>query len=616
MLQDGDSIHFNIPGPGPVYLVTPPQNPSNGYPAIVHNNVTIDGYTQPGAYPNTNPILASNNARIQIVLDSRAGGRHVENIPGLSLHESEVLLVKGATNVTIRGLCFLGPGIVINPSPSDPLTYAISFELGASYGHVNGCWFGVDPDRQSVYRLDAGVTGFEGPSGQYIDGTVIGVEKTAPDALTARGQFNVLVGEYIPLIFEGAGHRICGNFLNVFPDGLSDYPSDASGPDPYWLQAFIEIGRRGDNLVLGTDGDGHNDADERNIFGGVTVADDGQLLEWYGGSQTNMVIAGNYIGVGVDGMTRFTNSMQVFNHFNSSATVRIGSDFDGVSDDVERNVISMNYPFAALFPDPSKSTPFRFADLDTGAQVSLRGNQLIGNNIPPFSFADGTGHYLQAFTNSCARFMDTNDVIPVLATNCTQARLLGTCALPVPPYTNIIIDLYLADPEGWTNGQKFQFSELAYTDPVTFETAYDGFAQGKTYLGSFIKNGPLDASPGSNSFNFDITALNLAPGAWVTATANYSIDPPGTHNGRTQTSNFSRPMTLQAVPLLGITLSGTNLVLSWPVAAGVFNVQESSTVAPCKWNDLHPQPPLTQNGSQYQATVPMHATLQFYRLRR
>src|SRR5690242_7621639 len=53
-LRDGDTIQFNIPGaPGTVfYLETPP----GGYPIITNNNVTIDGYSQPGASPNTNPI--------------------------------------------------------------------------------------------------------------------------------------------------------------------------------------------------------------------------------------------------------------------------------------------------------------------------------------------------------------------------------------------------------------------------------------------------------------------------------------------------------------------------------------------------------------------------------
>src|SRR6266480_1125425 len=68
-LHDGDTIQFNIPGNGPFYL----QTPTNGYPVITNHSITIDGYSQPGSSPNTNEILAPNNAKIQIVLDSRDG---------------------------------------------------------------------------------------------------------------------------------------------------------------------------------------------------------------------------------------------------------------------------------------------------------------------------------------------------------------------------------------------------------------------------------------------------------------------------------------------------------------------------------------------------------------
>ena len=38
---------------------------------IVASDVVVDGYSQPGSSPNTNPILASNNAVIKIVIDTR-----------------------------------------------------------------------------------------------------------------------------------------------------------------------------------------------------------------------------------------------------------------------------------------------------------------------------------------------------------------------------------------------------------------------------------------------------------------------------------------------------------------------------------------------------------------
>jgi hypothetical protein len=87
------------------------------------------------------------------------------------------------------------------------------------------------------------------------------MEKTAATAAEARSQFNIIIGEFIPIILEGDNHRFSGNFFNVFPDGLTDY--NANAPD--MLDAFIEIGRRANNTVLGTDGDGLNDAEEQII---------------------------------------------------------------------------------------------------------------------------------------------------------------------------------------------------------------------------------------------------------------------------------------------------------------------------------------------------------------
>jgi hypothetical protein len=329
-----------------------------------------------------------------------------------------------------------------------------------------------------------------------------------------------------------------------------------------------------------------------------------------------MVIAGNYFGMAVDGATRFTNSMKLFDKFNSSATVRIGSDFDGVSDSVEGNVIAMNFPFGTLFPTPTATTPPDFARYDTGAQISLRGNRMIGNNLAPFSYADGFDDRLNAFTNFYAPFVVTNNIIPALSTNSTQARLRGTCVPGVAPFTNIFIDVYLADEEGWTNGQQFQFAELSYTDPDTSETRYYGFAQGRVYIASFSDNGPQDLNPVPGQFEFDISALNLNPNQLITITANYSADPPGTHNGRIHTSAVAMPITLQPVPRLAIAKSGNNLLLAWPTNAGKFTIQSATNLTPAAWADINPSPIIVQTGTNYQATVPIGSSRTFFRLMR
>ena len=174
----GDTIAFNISGAGPFYLKEPP----NGFPLIHHkNNLTIDGYTQPGSARNTNAITGTNSAVLQIVIDARNGNtRNMEyttydgtlatsdppinnafmatELCGYGNDERALLGVYRSTNVNIRGLAFLGgipnvrwlhEGHLLCPR----LWWRYQRQRPCSriadgsdaYGHVNGCWFGIDP---------------------------------------------------------------------------------------------------------------------------------------------------------------------------------------------------------------------------------------------------------------------------------------------------------------------------------------------------------------------------------------------------------------------------------------------------------------------------------------
>jgi hypothetical protein len=271
----------------------------------------------------------------------------------------------------------------------------------------------------------------------------------------------------------------------------------------------------------------------------------------------------------------------------------------------------MNYPFESL--TFSAMGPPMFCSLSVGARVSLRGNHLIGNNIPPYSFANEFGGRLRAFTNYFAPYLLTNDpIIPALSASSTQVRLRGSYAPGNAPYTNIVIDVYLADEEGWTNGQIFQFPELAYMNDAG-DTLYHGFAQGRTYLGSFTDNGPQDLDPTPGQFDFDISSLNIPVSALVTVAANYSADPPGTHNGRTHTSNFAMPITLLPAPRIGFTKIANTLKISWPTNSGLLTIQSATKLAPSDWMDINPA--VNQSGTNYEASLPILPTNVFFRLR-
>ncbi|MBI2946116.1 MAG: hypothetical protein HYY23_00580 [Verrucomicrobia bacterium] len=565
-IADGDEIRFNIPGPGPHYIATPPE----GYPQIKKNNVTIDGYSQPGSAPNTNPILAPNNAKIRIFLDSRGGGRTVLDYDGYGTSESAILGVVGGTNFTVRGVGFLGR-LIVDTTDADPALYCVSFAAKATEGRVSGCWMGVDADGKTVAGANAGVTGFrfrEGADAFLSDNIVVGVPARSTNA---AADFNVIVGMKIPVIVEGANLRITGNFIGVLPSGTNDYNlALADLPN----EGGIQVGRHGGGTLIGTDGDGVNDENERNIFAGVIprtiekfkANGYSHVIEFYGGGpRTNVVIAGNYFGVGIDGQTRFTNGVPLVS--GQTATTRIGSDFDAKSDAVEGNLIFNNYPSSLITADVLVRD---FLDgLGQDALVSLRGNKLVNNFVPPVSPLRNNGAFM---TNYYAKALLDPDqgIAPVLATNSTATRLIGT--VPVAD-TNIfpatIVDVYLPDAEGLAS----RVPELP-----------GGFIQGTAYLASYVEGSGMDLNPKPGEFEFDISKLNLAVGTGVTVTANFSQEPAGTHNAVTLTSLFSGVVQLSKPtqvtpptrPRLVVARDGNNLTITWDGSG--FTLQSAADV--------------------------------------
>jgi hypothetical protein len=632
LLEDGDTIQFNIPGsPGQVFYL---QTPTGGYSIITNNNVTIDGYSQPGASPNTNAIHSPNNAKIRICLDSRnANGTDMGNIENLNGDTTQkfgyghdewaVLGVFRGTNVNIRGLGILSAPI--NPVANGgsgaylkSLSFARDYVGTCENWHVSGCWIGVDPaDGQFKYITDnstftniaapaIGIAAYRhrdstGGNAVYPQPGTIGV---AAGSKNPRAEFNVIVNGY-GFDSEGLNFRISGNFWGVLPDGMTSADFSVLVDGAQLGDGFVEIGRDDSNCIIGTDGDGINDADEGNVFGGFANGG-ANMINFYSSPQTNIIIAGNWFGIAVDGQTRFTNAATIVDGFGGQATVQFGSDFDGISDSLEANVVYNNNPFSSLYPDPTTQPEPKFFALSSGARVSFRGNKLVNNGPVPFTFADGTGTLQMPFSLYEEPYMDTSsNLIPVLnLTNSSYAHLKGIFATGIAPYTNIIIDVYQLDPEGWENGKRFQYSELG------FPTETNGFPQGSKYLASFpIAN--------SGVFDLNLSALDLGSGT-ITVTANYSADDPATTRGRVHTSNFSNPITLTGIStnpaIVTIRVSGSSLILAWPTNVGTVSVQSTSKLNPAGWANLSPQPSKVQVGSQYESTIPIAGLGAFYRL--
>jgi CSLREA domain-containing protein len=90
------------------------------------------------------------------------------------------------------------------------------------------------------------------------------------------------------------------------------------------------------NNIIGTDGDGRNDTQERNV-----IRNNAQGIKFEGIGSHHNVIAGNYIGTNEAGTNAQPNGFGIIITFGAGYTL-IGTDGNGTADAAERNVISGN----------------------------------------------------------------------------------------------------------------------------------------------------------------------------------------------------------------------------------------------------------------------------------
>ncbi len=558
----GDTIAFAIPGAGPHYLKTPP----GGFPLVYKkNNLLIDGYTQPGSSPNTHSITQANNAVIQIVIDARSGnsrdmsytdyGTTVASDPpidnssivnergGYGSSERALLGIYRSSNVNVRGLAFLSTyndpngdqkGICLahdyeyDTTVHDRLTYTNGSDQGC---HINGCWFGVDPGSPTVGGVSAGLMAIAhyrhrdvsgGPRPDLPNsGLIVGV---APGSANPRAEFNVFAGYGYAMDGENIRTRVSGNFFGVMPDGVTPYNMPELNPDNFQGGQF-EFGRFDDTqpIIIGTDGDGVNDAEEGNLFGPLAILKGAQVhhFDFYSTGRKPYIIAGNRFGIAVDG-TRWTNNTFAIGSFslNQGTQLRFGSDFNGISDALEANMVYNNnnftndvWPVFASLTAPSIFQGMDSSGVQTDAWVSIRGNVFV-NNFPNFDPDDPSAQY---YMNWWSTFVtDTTQTVPALSANSTVSTLVGTCGMPsTNGYTNLVVDVYVPDPEGQTNGALFGL--LFFGGQNNW-----GFVQSKKYLGSFLDNGPYDSNPAVGAFSLNISSLSVPHGTPVTVAVTYS----------------------------------------------------------------------------------------------
>ena len=137
----------------------------------------------------------------------------------------------------------------------------------------------------------------------------------------------------------------------------------------------------------------------------------------------------------------------------------------------------------------------------------MRGNSLTNTATPNFSrppIGDGqqvADYGLEVYEEFIDISGGAQNIIPVIGA-ATATSLSGTCGLPLgAPYTNLVVDLYLADPNA--NDQP----------------------QGIKWLASFTDNSAADSNPAVGAFTFNTAGLGLVSGSKITITVSYTSDP-------------------------------------------------------------------------------------------
>lgn len=367
-----DAIEFDIPGPG-VHTISP----ASTLPFIT-DPVTIDGYTQPGASPNT--LAVGNDAVLKIRLDG--GGTLGEGL----------IVWTGAAGSTVRGLVINGfytglgmhSGVTVegNFIGTDPTGTAVASNVRGVSIRGAGNQIGTDGNglndlaERNLISGNAGsgvdLNGGLGVTDNVIAGNYIGTDKTGLAAL-GNGQnmsANGGHGEGVFLTDVGSNNRIGTN-----GDGMADdiernlisanagsgvnlehaYDSiiagnyigtDVTGMAALGNRIGVEIRNGSQRNRVGTDGsnDAFN-ANERNVISGSIIspldANTGIGVGIFEDATRYNVVAGNFIGTDATGSAALPNTFGVVITFSSDSNL-IGTNGDGSGDLEERNIISGN----------------------------------------------------------------------------------------------------------------------------------------------------------------------------------------------------------------------------------------------------------------------------------
>jgi hypothetical protein len=514
-----DTIAFNLVGSGVQTIA-----PATPLPQIT-DGVTIDGYTQGVASPNTNAPDQGTNAVILIEIDGTNAGTGSEAavlffapgsgnsvVRGLAINRGKWagIRISGVAGMTIEGN-FIGTDPA-GAVPHGNTDFGIQVNNGASSITIGG----ATPAARNLISGNGmqGInfgSGGNGGTGHLVQGNLIGTDASGGNALTANqtgiqvsSSMNVTIGGttaaarnvvsgnggYGIRLNSGTNLVASGNFIGTDVTGMGPL-----GNVNYGILADAN------GATIGGSAPGAGNVISANAIDGISIS----------GGVTGVVIQGNLIGIDATGTFALGNQNRGISVFGSNATI-------GGTGPGEGNVV---------------------AHSGVGGIVvlgSVAGNAIRGNSI----YANGTiGIDLgsDSVTPNDALDADTG-------ANGLQNYPLLKSAVPVSPSGTEIVGTLDSKP---STSYDLDF----FANPACAGRPHD-FEEGLIYIGSTTV--PTD---GTGHADFDVTlAYTIEADQHVTVTA---TDPSG------NTSELSPRIVFSISPVSGppaagllFTVRGTN----------------------------------------------------------
>ena len=323
-------------------------HPLTPLPPIFQPSV-IDGYTQPGSSPNTNPIDQADNAKIRVEIDGSQAGRPAD---GLELF---------AAGCTVRGLAInsfitkLQRGTTTNL-----LLDGVGIFVFADHETIAGNFIGTDASGMVAHGNEV-----QGIALFGFDNTIGGTDPADRNLISGNGAAGVGIAS------SETGNKIIGNFIGTNATGAAALPTN--------LLTVAGFRLASEGLLLEGSGDfaGGTTPAERNVISG-NAGDGVGLLRATNtdprSSAAAETVIGNYIGTDPTGTKAVPNGLD-----GVSLRTGVGNSIGGTAPG-QRNIIAGNNNWGIDIQENNNTIAGNYVGTDASGLLPL-GNGLGGINI-------------------------------------------------------------------------------------------------------------------------------------------------------------------------------------------------------------------------------------------